>query len=190
MEFVKDDAADARQLGIRLDHAGEDAFGDDFDAGGGGRFAVTAHTVADCLACGFAQCLGHAFSGSARGEAAGFEHQDFAVDQVLLEQEQGHAGGFTCTWGGLEDGHFGGAQSIAEGGQGCLNREVAHDASLSFGAQAAESGFGREGRKAIGVCIDAGVHHGEGKVDPFLHVLGRKSCDAGVGACAGGAVTF
>ena len=52
MEFIKDDRADACQIRVRLDHAGQDAFGHDFDARRFADSGFAAHTVADGFACG------------------------------------------------------------------------------------------------------------------------------------------
>ena len=53
MEFIKDDRADACQIGVGLDHAGQDAFCYHLDAGGFADRCFAAHTVTDGFASGF-----------------------------------------------------------------------------------------------------------------------------------------
>ena len=78
VEFVEQDRADAGELRIVLDHARQDAFGDDFDARRRRDAAFEADAVADRRADVFAALRGHEFGGCARGDAARFEHQDLA----------------------------------------------------------------------------------------------------------------
>ena len=104
VEFVKQHRADAGKFGVGLDHPGEDAFGDDLDAGLGGGLALAAHAVADGLARFFAQGLGHALGGGAGGEAAGFEHENPAGNQSGLKQGQRHHGRLARAGGRLQHG--------------------------------------------------------------------------------------
>ena len=63
VEFVEQHGGHATQFRIVEQHAGEDAFGDDFDAGAGADLAVHAHAVADRLADGLVQRHRHAPGG-------------------------------------------------------------------------------------------------------------------------------
>ncbi len=76
VEFVEDQAADARQIGVRLDHPGEDTFGDHLDPRPGDRLAADA--VADPGPDLLAQAFGQALGGGAGGDPARLEHQDAA----------------------------------------------------------------------------------------------------------------
>ena len=77
-----------------MDHAGEDALGDDFDAGCGTDAAVTSNAVANGLSQLFAKALGHALCGGAGSQAAWLEHKDFSITQPGLKNGQGHDRGF------------------------------------------------------------------------------------------------
>ena len=78
MKFIKENGADAGQLWVRLYHAGEDAFGEHFNAGIGADFGLAANAIPHSLPHGFSQRVCHAFCGGSCGQAPGFEHQNFA----------------------------------------------------------------------------------------------------------------
>ena len=90
VEFVEQQCADAFEHRIVLQHAREDAFGDDFDARARRHLALEADAVADRLARRFAQLFRHEAGGGARGHAARFEHQDLAAGEPRrIEQASG-----------------------------------------------------------------------------------------------------
>ncbi|HEX2596981.1 MAG TPA: DEAD/DEAH box helicase, partial [Luteimonas sp.] len=64
---VEQHGAHPLQRRIVLQHAGEDAFGDDFDPGARGHLGLEADAIADGLADGFAELLCHELRGGARG---------------------------------------------------------------------------------------------------------------------------
>ncbi|MBV5335725.1 hypothetical protein JZU48_01565, partial [bacterium] len=70
VELVEQQRADAVQQRVVLQHAGEDAFGDDLDAGTRGDPVLEADAVADGLADRLAELPRHELGGTARGDAA------------------------------------------------------------------------------------------------------------------------
>ena len=78
MKFIKENGADARQLWVRLYHAGENAFCEHFNAGIGADFGLPADAISHGFTQFFTQRVCHAFCGGSRGQAPGFEHQNFA----------------------------------------------------------------------------------------------------------------
>ena len=93
VEFVEQDGADAVEHRVVLQHAGQDAFGDHFDARLRRHFRFETDAVADGGADRFAERLGHEAGGRARGDAARFQHQDLAVEPRRFKQGQRHLGG-------------------------------------------------------------------------------------------------
>ena len=91
VEFVEQDRADAWQLGGVLDHPGQDAFGDDFDARCRGDLRFKANAIAYCLADAFTALRGHELGRRAGGDPARFEQQDLgAGEPVCIEQRGRH----------------------------------------------------------------------------------------------------
>ena len=78
VKFVEDHRADPRQIRGRLQHPGQDTFGDDLDPGGLRDPGLAAYPVADGMPDRLAQSIGHAFGGGAGGEAARLQHDDAA----------------------------------------------------------------------------------------------------------------
>lgn len=106
VEFVEDDAADGFEEGVREELAGEDAFGEDAEAGGGGEAFVEADVVADLLAEGPGLFLGDAEGAGAGGDAAGLEDDEVGMiggEDVSAEDGGGDAGGFAGAGLGDED---------------------------------------------------------------------------------------
>src|SRR6516165_5554915 len=74
--IVEQHCGDAREHGIIDDHARENAFGDDLDAGLARDFRAEAHAQTHGFADRFVKVMRHARGGGARGEPARLEHQD------------------------------------------------------------------------------------------------------------------
>ena len=92
VEFVEDDEVNARQVGLGEEAAGEDAFREKEEAGGGGGDALKTDLVTDGLAGFIAAFLSDAACGHAGGNAAGLKDQDLA--RKFVKQRGGNAGGF------------------------------------------------------------------------------------------------
>jgi hypothetical protein len=91
--------------GSVLEPAGEDAFGDDLDAGSGRDAAFEAHGVTDGAADLLAQRLRHAVRGVAGSKAARLQHHDLlSLEPGRVEQLQRHARGLARTRLGDEQG--------------------------------------------------------------------------------------
>ncbi len=91
VEFVEQDRADAAEFRIVLQHAREDAFGDDFDARARRHFRFEADAITDGFADRFAALRGHEFRRRARSDATRFEHEDFLVAEPRrVEQRERH----------------------------------------------------------------------------------------------------
>ena len=94
VELVEQQRADAFQRRVVLDHAGEDAFGDDFDPRRRRHLVLEADAVADGVADLFAALLRHEVGGGARGDAARFQHHDLPSGQPRrIEQRRRHLRG-------------------------------------------------------------------------------------------------
>ena len=91
MEFIKDQQIHAVQLRIILEHAGEDAFGHDFDPGPGTHALFSAHPVSGGSARFFPKEFGDPARGGARRKAPGFQHDDFPGNG---KQSRRNKGGF------------------------------------------------------------------------------------------------
>jgi len=97
VKLVKDQQSDPVQFGIRMEHAGEDAFSEDLDAGGGADYALTADAVAHSAAHRFLQLLRHELCGTARRPSARLQHEDFfSARQTGLQQDQRKMHGLAC----------------------------------------------------------------------------------------------
>ena len=101
MEFIENHAGYAGQFRVGLDHAGQDALGDDLDPGFVGTARVVAHAIADNLSDLAAAQLGYALRRGARRQAARFQHQDTTVKYTLIEQEFRYARSFAGAGRGL-----------------------------------------------------------------------------------------
>ena len=117
VKFVEDQQTHAVQCWIVLQTAGEDAFGDHFDAGVGADLAVEADAVANGVPDFLAQLAGQPLGGGAGGEATGFEHEDGLPGQPgFIQQGQGHTGGFTGTGRRFQHGFMAIRQGVTQGG--------------------------------------------------------------------------
>jgi hypothetical protein len=76
VELIEQHRCHAFERGILLQHAGEDAFGDDLEARCRTYARIQAHAVAHRLANPFAQRLRHARGHGAGGQASGLQQQD------------------------------------------------------------------------------------------------------------------
>jgi hypothetical protein len=94
VELVEQHGTDAGQLRIVLDHARENAFGDDLDARRRRHPALEADAVADGFADTFARLRGHELGRGARGDATWFEQQYLATGEPAGAEQRGrHARG-------------------------------------------------------------------------------------------------
>jgi hypothetical protein len=101
MKFVEDDDVDAAQVRVGHEAAGEDAFGEEAEAGAGSGDVFEADLIADGFAEALAQFGGDASGSHAGGESAGFEDEDFASGDG---QEGGRdARGLSCSGRGFDD---------------------------------------------------------------------------------------
>jgi hypothetical protein len=79
VELVEDHARDSFERGIVLQHAGQDALGDDLEAGRGACTGLEPGAEADSLAGTLAERVRHALRDCARGDPARLEHHDPSV---------------------------------------------------------------------------------------------------------------
>jgi hypothetical protein len=95
VEFVKNDRRNAVEHGIVEDQPGENAFGDDLDAGFLRDFRAETHPQPHRIADPLAKRLRHPRRGGARGEPARLQHQDAArlLRPVLATKHQRHPRG-------------------------------------------------------------------------------------------------
>ncbi len=94
VEFIEEERADALEHRVVLDHAGEDALGDDLDTRCRGDATLEADAVADRVADLLATLRGHETGGRARGHAPRFQHEDPAPGQPgRIEQRRRHLRG-------------------------------------------------------------------------------------------------
>ena len=87
VELVENETPYPAQLGIVLQHAGEDALRDDDNARRGSDAAVEAHPVADGPPHVFPQKRSHVAGGVARGHAPGLKHDDGTARQPFRLKE-------------------------------------------------------------------------------------------------------
>src|SRR5690606_17647362 len=107
VKFVEEDGGDFGDGGVFEHLAKEDSFGDEFDAGAGGRNVVEADLVADFVAERDAAFGGDAGGEHAGGEAAGLEDDDLAVAaSAATEEDLRDLRGFSGTGGSFEDDAF------------------------------------------------------------------------------------
>ena len=108
MELVEDHAGHALERGVALHAAGEDALGDEAQAGARAGDVLETHLVAHGVADGFAALGGDVAGGETGGEASRFEHDDLA--RVQREQRGGHARGLSRAGRRFQHQVVGGAQ--------------------------------------------------------------------------------
>ena len=103
VELVEDDQAVVVERGVLLHHAGEHAFGDHLDPGGGADVCVEARPVPDGTADRLADEVRHPMRGGARGKPPRFEHDDPAASQPgRVQQREGGDGGLAGTGWGMD----------------------------------------------------------------------------------------
>ncbi len=91
VKFVEDHRADPVERRVVLQHADQNAVGDDLDPRLLAGLAVEPHAIADRPAHIFLPRCRHAPCRGARGQPARFEHEDLLAGQPrLVEQRQGH----------------------------------------------------------------------------------------------------
>ncbi len=94
VEFVEQQHADAVQHRVVLDQPGQDAFGDDFNAGARRCLVLEADAVAHHFADRLAELARHELRRAAGRHAARLQHHDLATGQPWrLQQRQRHLGG-------------------------------------------------------------------------------------------------
>ena len=86
VKFIKEQEAYALQGIVGLEHTGEYAFGEDFDAGCLADFLLKTNAVAYGLTHLLTQQLRHAGGDGLGSKASGFEHQYFLRAQPILLQ--------------------------------------------------------------------------------------------------------
>ena len=119
MELVEDDAGHAVEGGVVGHASGEDALGDDLDAGAGRYLALEAYLVADGLTDGFAEELGHAHGDLSGGDASWLEHDDAALGHCA-EHGEGKERRLTRTgWCHHDGGVALGQHGVEARGDGC-----------------------------------------------------------------------
>ncbi len=98
VELVEQDRAHAFQQRVVLQHAGEDALGDDLDAGVRPDLVLETDAITHRLADRFPQLLGHEAGGRARGHPARLQHHDAAARKPRCgQQRQRHLRGLART---------------------------------------------------------------------------------------------
>lgn len=91
VEFVEQQCADVFQHRVVLDQPGQDALGNDLDAGARGGLVLEADAVAHGLADWLAELARHEHRRTTGGHAARFEHHDLAAGQPWrVQQRQRH----------------------------------------------------------------------------------------------------
>ena len=93
VEFIEDHGRDTVEQWVVLQHARQDAFGHDLNAGAGRDFALEADAIADRIADRFAELCRHVGRRCTRGDATWFQHQDLARAPLGCEQGQWYACG-------------------------------------------------------------------------------------------------
>ena len=142
VEFVEQDRADAVEHRVVLDHAGQDAFGDDLDTGRGAGAVLETDAVAHRLRHVFAEAARHEAGGGARGDAARFEHHDALSGQPrCVEQGQWHACGLAGAGWGFEHQPRMRGQRFTDRGQQGIDRKGGAHAGARVADQRARAGW-------------------------------------------------
>jgi hypothetical protein len=122
MEFIEQHGGDAGQFRIVEHKAGEDALGDDLDAGAARHLRAKAHAQAHRLADRLADSLRHPLGGRTRGEAARLQHDNLsAAGPGLLRQHQWNPRGLAGARRRHQHGSIAPAQSLVKARQGGIN---------------------------------------------------------------------
>jgi hypothetical protein len=126
VELVEQDGACAFEEGVGEEASGEDALGDDMEAGVAGDAGVEADLVADLASEGPALLVGDAGGGGAGGDAAGLEEDEAGVggvEEAGGEDRGRDAGGLAGAGGGREDGGAARTEVVEQGGEGGVDGE-------------------------------------------------------------------
>lgn len=104
VKFVEHDDGDTVEHGVTSEAPGENALGDNEDAGASTRLLLEAHLKTDGATEFFTALSRHRCSRGTGGHTAGLEQQKLAVaHQARIEQGRGQACGFTRPGRGLDD---------------------------------------------------------------------------------------
>jgi hypothetical protein len=121
VELVEQDCGDALEHRVVEHKPGEDAFGDDFDAGAGRNFRAEAYPQTHRFADALAERLRHSLRRGARREAPWLEDQDAAFFCPWLAREhQRYPRGLAGAGRGDQDRHV----ACAQGGRKLRQRGV------------------------------------------------------------------
>ena len=124
MELVEDHDAGTLEERIVLQHAHEQALGDDQDLRAIGVLALEAHVVTDFAADLDGALLGDATRSRARGQATRLEHHDLLpFGKLRVEERRRHARGLARAGRSAQHGAVVGAQGRDEVGKDGVDRE-------------------------------------------------------------------
>ncbi len=87
VKLVKDDKSDPLERRVVLQHAGQDAFGNHFDAGVIRDASIHSHPIAHSAPNTFIQCPRHALRNSASGQPTRLQHQHAPTAHPRLIQQ-------------------------------------------------------------------------------------------------------
>ena len=131
VEFVEDHRADIVERWIGLDHAGQDALGDDLDPGGFRGLGLPPDSIADRLPNVFVQGLGHAGGSGAGGKAAGFQHHDLLRGQAGVQHGERHACGLARAGRRLQHGAARLAERVDQTGKSVVYGKPVHAPAIA-----------------------------------------------------------
>jgi hypothetical protein len=115
MELIEEHGCNVFEIGVVKNHPGENAFGDNENAGLGRNLVLKAHAVTDGRADVLAHEARHAARGGAGGKTARFEQDDRAVlPPWSTQQVQRHERCFAGTGRGDKDGGIATCQCVIE----------------------------------------------------------------------------
>ena len=103
VKLIEDQQLDPGKLGIALQHAGQDPFGDYLQPGIRADPALTADPIANLLPHRLAQLFGQKAGDVARRQATRLQHDDATRQAARLQQRQRQGGRFTGTGRRLHD---------------------------------------------------------------------------------------
>jgi hypothetical protein len=126
VELVEDDDADVLQRRVGVELAGEQALGDEAQAGRGGGGGLEADLVADAAADGLADALGDALGRHAGGDPSRLQDQDLAVGagEAGVEEGERDAGGLAGAGRGLDDERAADAERVEDRGEDRVDRQL------------------------------------------------------------------
>ncbi len=140
VQLVEDDAADAVERRIVLQHAQEEAVGHDFDTRLRPDLGVQSHAVADRLADLFAQSGRHAPRRGAGRQPPRLLHDDLAAGEPRrVEQRQRHARRLAGARRGDQHGGVAAPQRLLQARQGFVDGKGIHRGAYSDGRRPGRS---------------------------------------------------